>query len=348
VTADSLTTVRRLLVRGLNWIGDAAMSLPTIWSLREALPQAQIAVHAPSWSAGVYAICPAINEVIVAKRRGIRAEISDIIKISKMEFDAAIVLPNSFHSAFAPSLARIPDRWGYDTDYRGCLLTHAVPLPQHANFEHTVFYYKELLEAAGIPWQKERFGLEITASALEETERILEERGVRGGALRIGLSPGAAWGPSKRWPGERFAATAKRLIAEHSAAVLVFGSSKEAELVDKIITEAGTGAVSLTGAFHELRHLAAAISTCALLITNDSGPMHLAAALGVPVVAIFGPTDERKTGPWGLGEKGVVIARAPECRPCYNPQCREQGRPCMEGISVEEVVEAADRLLAAD
>jgi heptosyltransferase-2 len=348
VAADSLEAVRRLLVRGLNWIGDAAMSLPTLWNLRAALPQAHLAVYAPGWSAGVYAICPAVDEVIEARKRGVLSDIADSRRLASGAFEAAIILPNSFRSALAPSLARIPGRWGYNTDNRFSLLTNAVPLPPRARKEHTVLYYKELLEAAGIPWLGEKFGLEITAATLSETEEILKQRGVREGGSRIGLAPGAAWGPSKTWPADRFASAAKRLLEDHSASVLVFGSDEETGLAEGIATAAGAGAASLAGAFPELRHLAAAISTCNLLITNDSGPLHLAAALGVPVVALFGPTDERRTGPWGLGNRSAVIARAPDCRPCYNPQCREQGHPCMEGIGVDEVVEAAGRLLAGE
>jgi heptosyltransferase-2 len=345
--SDGLVGVSRLLLRGLNWIGDAAMSLPTIWNVRESLPDARLAVLAPGWSSGLYEMCPAVNEVIKAPPTKSFTEIKTAELLARSRFDAALILPNSFRSALGPFLARIPHRWGYATDGRFPLLTAAVPLPQRAKQEHTVLYYRELIEAAGIDWRGERFDMDVSQDSINGAEKILLERGIEENRPRIGFSPGAAWGPSKRWPADRFSKTISLLAQRRGIAALVFGSAEEQELAEGIVSHVGEAAVNLAGAFPELRYMAAALSTCSLLITNDSGPMHIAAALGIPVVALFGPTDERRSGPWGLGEAGVVVARTPHCRPCYNPDCLEPGHPCMEDIAVDEVVEAAERLLDA-
>lgn len=345
MAAESLLDARRLVIRGLNWIGDAVMSLPTIHNIRKALPETFLAVHAPAWSAGLYEICPAVDRVILTSEKRFFSEFKEAKKLKAEKFDAALILPNSFRSALAPALAHIPGRWGYNTDTRFPLLTNKVPRPKDADSRHTILYYMELLAAAGIEWADEKFELVLSQQTKEEAEEIIVSRGARPGSLKIGLSPGAAWGPSKRWPAERFAAAAKQLIGNLGADALIFGSGKESELIQDVVEAAGEGAVNLAEAFPQLRHLAASIAGCRLLITNDSGPMHIAASLGVPVVALFGPTDEQRSGPWGLGERAVVVKRAMDCQPCYNPLCRLQVHPCMMEIEVEEVVAVAETLL---
>ena len=343
--SDSLLGAERLLVRGLNWIGDAVMSLPTLRNVRDSIPGAYITVFAPGWSAGLYRICPAVDEVIEAPPKGTFSEFGLARRISSGKYDGALILPNSFRSALGPVLARVPNRWGYATDRRSLLLSHFVRLPERAKKEHTVLYYRELLEATGIAWAGERFDIDLNEETRSRAEEIVRQRGGETGRRRVGISPGAAWGPSKRWPAQRFAEAARQLIESADCEVLVFGSPADAELARGITETVGRGAVDLSGAFDELAHLAAAIASCGVLVTNDSGPMHLAAALGVPVVAVFGPTDEAKSGPWDSGGGATVIARAPHCRPCYNPQCNEPGHPCMEEIGSDEVVTAACAML---
>lgn len=343
MASEPLSGVSKLLVRGLNWIGDAVMSLPTIWNIRESLPTAHISILSPDWTAGLYQLCPAVDEVIVAPSKGLFSNLGLSRLLRKRRFDAALILPNSFRSALAPFLARVPHRLGYRTDGRRLLLTHAVSVPETVKSEHTVLYYRPLLEAVGINWLGERFDLRLTDDTVSEAEVILLARGARPGSQRIGFSPGAAWGPSKQWPVDKFARTARLLSERLGVQPLVFGSDADCELADTFISLSNSDAVNLAGAFEELRHLVAAIASCALLVTNDSGPMHIAAALGVPVVALFGPTDEHRSGPWSSSR--VIITRNPACRPCYKPECKELGHPCMLGIEAETVVEAAEKLL---
>lgn len=349
MASKPLEGVASLIIRGLNWIGDAVMSLPTIWNLKESLPNTKISIIAPGWSAGLYTLCQAVDEVIEiyprAGKAGLRSEFTLAKDLKGRKYDAAIILPNSFRSAFAPFLARIPKRWGYRTDGRGLLLTKAVKLKDEGKIEHTVLYYTHLLSELGVTWFGEVFGLKVAEGTRKEALEITGSLGAEPETKKLGISPSAAWGSSKRWPAERFAAVAKALSRQHGLQPLVFGSEKDKELVESVVA-AESNAVNLAGAFPELRHLVATIAECELMITNDSGPMHIAAALGVPVVAIFGPTDERRSGPWTSESGSTVIDRNPDCRPCYNPTCRVQGWPCMLDIEAGDVINAAERLLA--
>ena len=347
---DSLLHSSNILIRGLNWIGDAVMSLPTIWHLGEALPEASITVLSRGWCSDIYRICPAVDVVIEpglsGRRKSVFSEFALARLIKDKGFDSAIILPNSFRSALAPFIANIPQRFGYKTDGRTILLTEGLK-PRKDSREHMVLYYKALLEMLAIEWKDghEKFGMAISEQIQSEADEILKKRGVDVDGELIGFSPGAAWGPSKRWPQEHFAETARLVCENGQRQALFFGSRGDAELIESITASAQIKCVSLAGAFEQLRHLVATIRRCKVLITNDSGPMHIAAAVGVPVVAMFGPTDEKISGPW-TGKTGkATILRAPECEPCYNPRCKGNGNPCLARIPARDVVAAAEELL---
>lgn len=347
-----LSSAGRILVRGLNWIGDAVMSLPTIWKIREAVPDARLTLASPGWSADIYCICTAVDEVIQIPPKGGLLGLPSEFKAARLfredYFDLALILPNSFRSALAPFLAGVKRRTGYGTGGRGMLLTEAVSVDRAA-VVHTVHYYRPLLSALDIHWEEgsEKFGLELDENAKKTADGILKREGVDPAGEIIGFSPGAAWGPSKRWPAESFAKAASNLCSDSQRQAIFFGSTADSDLIADILEKTPENSAGLAGTFARLHHLAAAISRCRLLVTNDSGPMHLAAALGVPVVALFGPTDERISGPWTGASGKAIILRPPDCLPCYNPRCRMKGTPCLARIAVEEVVEAAEKLLSA-
>jgi heptosyltransferase-2 len=333
------------LVRATNWLGDAVMSLPAIRAIRSIFPHAHLAVLARPWVADLYSRERAIDRVITYPAlRGFAARRRFAGGLRSERFDSAILLQNAFDAALITWLAGIPERIGYRRDARGPLLTLAIPVPEPGDIpRHERFYYLELLRRAGI---MERFpasdairldGIDAARAAGAEQLATL---GVPPGA--IGVSPGAAYGNAKRWLPERFADAAIQL----DRPVLVFGSRDERPLCEEVagrIRAAGRGVWNLAGET-TLRQFIDLASACALVLTNDSGAMHVASALGVPTVAVFGATDDTTTGP--TGPLALVVREHAECSPCLLRECPIDHR-CMTRVTTERVVSAAASLLPA-
>jgi heptosyltransferase-2 len=327
------SSISRLMVRATNWIGDAVMSLPAMRCLRGVFPGAQITLVARPWVADLYARESSIDRVILyppAKGLGARREFARRLRAER--FDAAVMLQNAFDAAWMAWMAKIPVRIGYRRDARGWLLTHCVTVPEPGDIpRHERFYYLELLRRAGLI---ERFpkSEEIRLAGIDQAREAglkrLRELGIAGGPL--GISPGAAYGNAKRWLPERFAEVARRVPG--GGAVLVFGSAGERELCAQVAAQI-PGARNLAGetSLREFIDLAAA---CRLFLTNDSGAMHIASALGVPTVTVFGATDDTTTGPTGPLAR-VVRAHA-ECSPCLLRECPIDHR-CMTAVSADLV-----------
>ena len=340
----------RILVRATNWLGDAVMSLPALRALRERFPQAQIAIQAMPWVADLYARETFLDEVVpYAARRGASdwgGKWRAARRLRAGRFDCAVLLPNSFDSALVVWLARIPRRIGYRRDGRGWLLTDAIPPPLPGEIpRHERFYYLELLRRSGILAAFPETGplqLDGTAQARAAGERRFAEMGITGPV--IGVSPGAAYGGAKRWPPDRFADAAAQVAGMTGGSVAVFGSRDErpvAELVVEGLRTRQIGVRNFAGetALREFIDLAAA---CRLFLTNDSGAMHVASALGVPTVAVFGATDHEGTGP--LGPLARVVREPVECSPCLLRECPIDHR-CMTRVSAERVAAEALELL---
>jgi heptosyltransferase-2 len=340
----------RILIRATNWLGDAVMSLPALHALRDRFPGAHLAVHALPWVADLYARETFLDQVIpYAARRGA----SDWMgrwraarQLRAGRFDCAILLPNSFDSALVAWLAGIPRRIGYNRDGRGLLLTDAIPPPRPGEIpRHESYYYLELLRRPGILTSLPEGGLiqlEGAAQARQAGEHRFGGMGI-GGPV-IGVSPGAAYGGAKRWLPDRFAEAAARVAEVNGAAVAVFGSKDErpaAGLVMENLCARGVAAWNFAGetTLGEFVDLAAA---CRLFLTNDSGAMHVASALGVPTVAVFGATDHEATGP--LGPLVRVVREPVECSPCLLRECPIDHR-CMTRVTVERVAAEALELL---
>jgi heptosyltransferase II len=341
---------RRILVRATNWVGDAVMSLPALRALRERFPKAQIAVQARPWVADLYSRESFADRVIpYAAEPGARdwsGKWRAAQELSCERFDCAILLPNSFDAALIVWLARIPLRIGYDRDARRILLTHAVPLPATGEIpRHERYYYLELLRRAGILNALPEPGpitLEAAASARQSGRRWFDELGIRGPV--VGVSPGAAYGTAKRWLPERFAEAAARVASERGADVAVFGSAGEHEVCAQVeagVRYAGRKAINLAGAT-TLAGFIELAAACELFLTNDSGAMHIASALGVPTVAVFGATDHETTGP--SGPLARVVREPVECSPCLLRECPIDHR-CMIRVSAERVAAVALDLL---
>jgi heptosyltransferase-2 len=341
----------RILVRAPNWVGDAVMSLAALRAVRTGFPEAHLAVLARPWVAELYARERAVDELILdTARRGAgdwAGKWRTARELRRREFDCAIFFPNSFESALVVRLAGIPCRIGYRRDGRGLLLTHPIPVPRRGEIPaHEAYYYLELLRRAGILDSLpvvDVIELDQAGEARQAGRRRFAALGLDGEV--VGVSPGAAFGPAKRWLPERFAEAGCAIAGERGAAVALFGSAAERELCEQVaarIRAGGRRAANLAGetTLGEFIELAAA---CTLFLTNDSGAMHVASALGVPTVAVFGPTD-----PWATGPKGprVCLVREPlDCSPCKLRVCPIDHR-CMRRIPAEAVARAALELLA--
>lgn len=326
------------------------MALPALHALRERFPRAQISILARPWVADLYRNEPFCDELILYEAprgtNGLREKLRFASDLRRRRFDCAILLQNAFEAAALVRFARIPVRIGYARDARGWLLTHPIPVALAAETaRHERFYYLELLKRAKLietypPDPPVR--LCSASAAAEQGREEFVHRSLR--APVIGVSPGAAYGGAKRWLPERFADAAVQIAHETRASVAVFGSVEErgiCELVREHVANAGVPCLNLAGSttLAQFIELAAA---CEVFLTNDSGAMHVAAALDVPTVAIFGATDEQATGPSGLRSR--IVREPVECSPCLLRECPIDHR-CMSRVSAERVAETAIGLL---
>jgi heptosyltransferase-2 len=335
---------RNILVRAPNWIGDAVMAIPALSALRAQFPKARITLLAKPPVAALFAHHPDVDRVIVYERPGIHAGVGGLWRLiqslRKAHFDLALLLQNAFEAALIASAAGIPTRMGYATDGRRFLLTD--PLPKQDL--HRRLQYLALLDRLGGVQKDGLPYLVVSDAERQEARRLLESEGVTTGDRLVGIHPGAAYGPAKRWSPARFAALADALAEALQVKPVLFGSAGEIPIVEEIRRAMKSSAVSLAGK-STVRQMMAAFTHCQLLVTNDSGPMHVAAALGVPVVALFGPTNPMATSPAGSGTTRIVYRKV-DCAPCTHRVCPIDHR-CMEGISVEAVLEAVAQQMAA-
>jgi heptosyltransferase II len=330
----------KILIRATNWIGDAIMSLPALRAIRRRFPEAEITVLAKPWVSALYEGERSIDNVMplegASGARDWKAKLALVRLLRREHFDLAVLLPNSFESAALVRLAGVRRIIGYARDGRSFLLTDAIAIPEPGLHER--FYYLELLRRAGlidaIPDTPE-----IRLDGIDELRANGEKRFVR--LPVIGVSPGAAYGSAKRWLPERFAESAARLAAEMGASVAVFGSAAEKAMCEDVARAAhGHNFAGAT----TLREFIEMTAACRVFLTNDSGAMHIASALGVPSVTVFGPTDETATGP--LGPSARLIREPVDCAPCLLRECPIDHR-CMTRVTADQVVKAAISVLGA-
>lgn len=326
--------VERIVVRGPNWIGDAVLSLPAVRDLRRNFPKARIELLGRAWVLPLYGAVRELDGVLPSA--GPRAD-ADLLR---GRFDLALLLPNSIASALPPYQAGLRERWGYATAGRAPLLTRAAPVPAGIRGRSQVFYYRAML--AGV-------GLEVSAMP-DATLECPGEWRERGAALLgpaeagwIGLNPGAFYGGAKRWLPDRYAEVGDRLHLQIGAQIALVGGPGERPLCEAIAGRMRAPSRVLAGST-TLEELLGVLSGLRLLVTNDSGPMHLAAALKVPLVAVFGPTDWRETAPWGAHHR--LVREAVECAPCGLRECPIDHR-CMTRIDGARVAAEAVALLGA-
>ncbi len=336
-------SVRRVLVRAPSWLGDAVLSLPVLDGLRRTFPGAELIVSAKRAVAGLYELVHGVAGVVPDAGRGPRGLAATARRLRRERCDVALLLPNAFGSALLARLAGIPHRVGYARDGRSPLLTAAVPVQTAAERWHQVDAYRALLGALEWDEGERRPVLRVPPHAAADADRLLAEAPPpASGRPLVAVAPGGAYGGAKRWHADRFAAAADRLAGELGAAIVIVGSPRETAEAAAVARQVRAPVLDLAGRT-TLPDLGAVLSRCAILLANDSGAMHVAAAVGTPAVAIFGPTRPAATGPLG---RAVVLHHLVPCSPCRYRQCPID-HPCMDGITPEAVVAAAHALLAA-
>ncbi|HJV65041.1 MAG TPA: lipopolysaccharide heptosyltransferase II [Geomonas sp.] len=335
--------VRKILVRSVNWLGDAVMITPALGAIRRHFPDSEITVLANPLVSQMFANHPSVDRVITfdrSKHRGFLGRLQLAGLLRPHHFDLAVIFTNSFEGALIPWLAGIPLRIGKNSDGRGLLLTHAWPKTLQNTKEHQVLNYLDMLKYFGIPTVAPVLSLATTAQEDSAMAERLAKGGIAAGDFVLGVNPGATFGSAKRWYPERFAEVARGLSERWGARVVITGGPAETEMASRIEELVGAGCLNMAGST-SVRELMALIKRCNFFVTNDSGPMHIAAAFDVPLVAIFGSTDHRTTS--AFFSKGSIVRRDTECAPCMKRECPTDHR-CMTAVTASEVIAAADAL----
>lgn len=336
--------IERLLVVLPTWVGDVVMATPTLRALRQLYPEAHIAYLTKPYAQSVIDACPWCDAMIVDDAPSL---VRTAGRLRRERFDAAVLLPNSFRSALVVRLAGIPRRIGYDRDSRGLLLTDRL-LPLRDGRRYVPYpalrYYLAVAEYLGANDPDPAMALFTRPEDGEAAGRLLDEAGVtRDAHPLVMLNPGGRYGQAKLWHADRFAEVADRLIDEHGATVLVNGAPSERAVLDEVHKAARHDLIDLPSRGSTLTLLKSLVQRCDLMITNDTGPRHFAAALNVPVVTVFGPTWPQWTT-IDFAEERIVRVDVP-CGPCQLKVCPKPERICMTRIDSDMVMAAAHELL---
>jgi heptosyltransferase-2 len=314
----------RIAIRAPNWLGDVVLSLPAVRDLRRAFPEARIGVVARPSVAPLYEAVPQVDAVLEAT--GLAREIAAL----RTGFDLVVLLPNSLGTALAAALAGVPERWGYATQGRGLLLTRGAPVSVTVRGRSQVHYYRAMLAAMGVSTSD---ALDTSISPPPKWKEA--GRALLGPGRFFGVAPGAAKGSAKQWPPERFAAAADRLSAELGAQAVLLGSGADTGAADAVARAMTSPAKDLSGKT-DLRGFLGLVSGLDALLANDSGAMHIGAALGIPTVGVFGPTNPDETHP--VGRRAAFVRGVAECSPCPHRTCPIDHR-CMTSVAPATVVD---------
>ena len=335
---------RRVLVRAPNWLGDIVMSLPALMAVRSHFPDAALAVAAPAGLAAFYKAVAGVDEIVALPAAGgWRSLSAHAAALKAGRFDLVVLFTNSFSTAWVARRAGVPERWGYRRDARGFLLTRAVSRrgTDAPASRHHSDYYRRLVEALGMPAGSGLPPLAIPSTWRDRADALLVNLGVVASRPLVGIAPGAAYGGAKRWPPARVAAVIDRLVRETESTCLLLGAQGDRATGHAVESALGSFSrdAQAAGRFvnaigrTDLPVLMGLVGKCRAFLSNDSGAMHVAGALGVPVTALFGPTDERATSP--LGASRVLTAQV-FCRPCHLRECPIDHR-CMLSIDPDLV-----------
>jgi heptosyltransferase II len=318
----------RILIRSSNWLGDAVMSVPAVRAIKSGRPDVHVTIAAPDKIAPMWKLIPEVDAIIPLPE----GSLLPVVRLlrQQMPFDVAILFPNSLRVALESWLSGIPRRVGYRGHWRSWLMNQIVREPRKPGPpEHHSLRFLRIARECGA----ETSNIEVPNP--KQTSNIKHQ-------TLIGLCPGAEYGPAKRWLPERFEEAAAKITAQSSAQWILFGTKKDAAIGEQIAAAIGEHCMNRIGQT-TLDQLIDELRECSLLLTNDTGTMHLATLLGVPVVAVFGSTEPRLTGPLGNGH--TVLRHHVECSPCFLRECPIDFR-CMKAVSADEVADAVLSMLA--
>jgi heptosyltransferase-2 len=348
MSSTQSSDIQRVVVRGTNWVGDCVMTIPALRALRRLLPEARITLVVKPGVADLFESAKVVDEILRYDRRHIWSVFSQVREWRQHDFQLAVLFQNAFEAAVIPFLAGVPVRLGYATEGRQKLLSHPLAVPDWKNSKHEVFYYLYLIAAL----EQSLYGtnkifdtdpdaqIEVDDRKKASAREFLDGFGSISPKGLVALCPGSINSRAKRWPAERFAALGDRLI-ESDFSVLLIGSRAELDVSNTVVKGMRQKPIVLTGKTN-LDQITSIISVADLLITNDTGPAHIGAALNTPTITIFGPTNPLTTRPFSL--QAEVLRHPPDCAPCMLRDCPIDHR-CMTAITVEEVLERARAIL---
>jgi heptosyltransferase-2 len=327
----------RILIRASNWLGDSIISSPAVRAIKQGRPDAQVTIATPAKFSPIWKLIPEVDEVISLRSNSLLATVRSIR--GQGNFDVAVLFPNSLRVALEVWLSGIPRRVGYRGHFRAWLLNQTVREPKKSGPpEHQALRYLRIAEQLGAEVQVDE---PLSGKTLNAQLPSVDQPSTINHQPLIGLCPGAEYGPAKRWLPERFAEAATTISAQRQVQWVLLGTSKDAAIGEMISKAIGNHCLNRIGQT-TLEQLIDELRACRLLLTNDTGTMHLAALLGVPTVAVFGSTDPRLTGP--LGNRHIILRHQVECSPCFLRECPIDFR-CMKAVAVAEVVDAVLSIL---
>ena len=341
-------SIKRVVVRGTNWVGDSLMTIPALRALRRVLPDAHITLVIRPGTKGIFSDVDFIDEILVYDRKNAFSVVPQVREWKRRRFDLAVLFQNAFEAALIPFLAGVPLRLGYATELRQALLTHPLPLPDWRSSRHEVFYYLYVITAleqmlfgrSTICEAEPDASIQISEARKTSAAELLRGVGVSEDDSVVVICPGSINSRAKRWPAEAYASLADRLI-ESKRRVLLIGSKDETDVSDEVTRRMQQQPIVLTGKT-TLDQITAVLDRADLIVTNDTGPAHIGAALGRPTIVIFGPTNPLTTRPFA--PEAVILQHPPDCAPCMLRDCPIDHR-CMTAITVDEVFEQSHALL---
>ena len=326
----------RILIRSSNWLGDSVMSVPAVRAIKAGRPDARVTIAAPENIAPIWKLVPEVDAIIPLSG----SRLLSAVRLLRREpsFDVAILFPNSLRAALESWLTAIPRRVGYRGHWRRWLLNQIVPIPRKPGppEHHSLRFLRIARECGAADTPNSARSLSGVRQSADSLQMAIDRQ-----PIKIGLCPGAEYGPAKRWLPERFAEAAERIGAQSPVEWMLFGTAGDASAGEQIAAALGNHCVNRIGQT-TLDQLIGELHECRLLLTNDTGTMHLAALLGIRVVAIFGSTEPRLTGPVGNGH--IILRHHVECSPCFLRECPIDFR-CMKAVNVEEVADAVLSIL---